>query len=157
VCFAEAVSGTEFDLIGPDGKLAAQLGMAKEGAPCLWLMDNQGRARLNLCLYPENGFAPGVVLMDEKGEAAGLFRLAGIHQSPVLVFKSNGGDRMMMGLDINEPAQDPFLTIVGQAGNKLTSLGQENGKSGDSSGRFLTGLIALAAGFVGGWLSPKRS
>jgi len=150
---AQPMSATSYELRGPNGKTAAMLAMSPNGSPGLWLMDPEGRPRMSLGLYPENDFTPGLVLTDEKGEAVGLFRMAGPNHSPVVVFKADGSDRMILGLDMNDRGRAPFLTIAGEPGNRLKAL--EPGGGGKSEFLF-TALIAFAAGALGGRLSSRR-
>lgn len=155
---AQAISATSYELRGPNGKAALMIAMAPNGSPGLWFMDPEGRARMSLGLYPENDFTPGLVLTDEKGQAVGLFRMAGPNHSPVLVFKSDGHDRMVMGLDMNDAGRAPFLHIGGDGLNHLDSPAAPAAPA--TSGRgdlLLTALIALAAGALGGRLAARKN
>jgi hypothetical protein len=153
---AQTISADSFELRGPNGRRAALIAMAPNGSPGIWLMDPQGRPRLELGLYPENDFTPGVVLNDEQGRAAGLFRMAGPNHSPVLVFKADGQDRMVQGLDMNEPSRAPFLTLAGQPGNRFSAPASAPvAGAGGRGDLLLTALIALAAGALGGRLSSR--
>jgi len=153
---AQSFSATSYELRGPNGKTAALLAMAPNGTPGLWLMDPEGRPRLVLNLYPENDYAPGFGMNDEQGRAVGLFRMAGPNHSPVLVFKSDGQDRMVLGLDMNEAGRAPFLHLGGDGINHLNPPAAPAPSGGGKGDLALTALIALSAGALGGRLSARR-
>jgi hypothetical protein len=88
------------------GRLRAQLALAKEGSPGLWLMDEKGTARLNAGIYPDGTSYLG--LQDKDGQMIELMRSWGPKESPLLIFKQSGQNRMITALN---PAPDsvPFL------------------------------------------------
>ena len=99
-------SGGIFNLYGFDGKMRVQLGSysgdyaaAEKGQPMAGLYDNHADLRL-------------------------LLRLAGKNESPVLVMKDKQHrDRIVMGLGLNDPGEEPFLAYFDNAGNKHMVMG----------------------------------
>jgi hypothetical protein len=70
------------------------------------LLDATGRARAELAMSPDGG-DPFVVLNDSQQLAAGIFRLYGAQETPVVVLKNKGADRSIFGL--NPGSTEPFL------------------------------------------------
>lgn len=105
----DVVSARRIRLLDPSGKARAELAMSQGGSPGLFFYDTKGRNRLVVGLYPpaENEY-PLLVLNDSQELAAGIFRLFGGHETPVLVLKHKGQDRSIYGLNPN--STDPFLT-----------------------------------------------
>jgi hypothetical protein len=104
----DVVSAYRIRLLDSAGKERAELGMSPDGAPGLFFFDTQGRNRLELGLYsPAEREYPFLVLNDTHHLAAGIFRLFGAHETPVVVLKSKGADRSIFGLNPN--STDPFL------------------------------------------------
>jgi len=116
----KVLTAEEFRLVDSTGRITARLTRSGEGTPVLWLFDGKGVARLQAGLY-ENG-QPLFGLFDEGGQAVGLFRVAGSKGSPVLVMKAHGQDRMILGLGMDSPEQDPFLTAVDAKGGRRDAL-----------------------------------
>ncbi len=102
----KVISAEEFRLVDSNGKTKAQFTKSQEGSPALFFFDNDGHSRLEVGLYPDG--LPMIILLDEQHRAQGILRLAGGMKAPVLVFKSNGNDRMILGLSMDQPSQDPF-------------------------------------------------
>ncbi len=94
------------DLYGEDGKLRLQIGTytgevssSERGLPVIAFSDNQGRLKM-------------------------LLRIAGQNQSPVLVMKDNHeNDRIVLGLSLNNPGEEPFLATFDKNGNKHMVFG----------------------------------
>jgi hypothetical protein len=106
---APAITASDFQLTGSDGRVAARLTMSGEGTPALFFFDKQGRNRMNLSLYPEG--VGGLVMNDTEGRAVAIVRMHGTHERPVLVFKSGGQDRLIVGLRDDESGE-PYLQPV---------------------------------------------
>ena len=103
-------------------KLRAELAMSPDGGPALFFFDTAGRNRLVLGLYsPAEGEAPSVVLNDAQQRAAGIFRLFGSRDTPVVVLKSQGRDRSVYGL--NPGSTEPFLANYSGDGTKSDVFG----------------------------------
>jgi hypothetical protein len=116
------ISASRIQLVDPGGKVRAELAMAVDGGPSLFFFDTAGRNRLVLGLYsPAEGEAPTVVLNDSQQHAAGIFRLFGARDTPVLVLKSQGRDRSVYGL--NPSSMDPFLANYAVDGKKTDLFG----------------------------------
>ena len=104
----DVVSASRIRLLDTTGRTRAELAMAPDGAPGIFFYDTHGRNRLVLGVYsPAEGEYPFVVLNDTHQLAAGIFRLFGPRETPVVVLKNKGADRSILGLNPN--STDPFL------------------------------------------------
>lgn len=101
----KVITATQIDLVDSQGRLRAQLGFSKEGPPGLWIMDERGVARIAMGLYPDGTSHIG--LQDKNGLMIQLLRSIGPSESPLLILKNKGQDRMIMGL--NSSQVEPFL------------------------------------------------
>lgn len=102
------ISASRIRMLDASGRTRAELAMAPDGAPALFFYDTKGRNRLVLGLYsPAESEYPFVVLNDTHNQAAGIFRLFGAQETPVVVLKYKGADRSILGL--NPTSTDPFL------------------------------------------------
>ena len=120
---ADVIAAGRFELHDASGKLRAELAMSGDGGPALFFFDSAGRNRLVVGLYsPAENEAPSVVLNDPQQRAAGIFRLFGPRDTPVLVLKSQGRDRSVYGLNPN--STDPFLANYGGDGAKSDVFGR---------------------------------
>lgn len=109
-------------LVDDGGKVRAQLAMSPSGGPGIFFYDSQGRSRLELGLYsPAESEYPFVVLNDTQQQAAGIFRLFGGHETPVVVLKNRGRDRSIYGLNPN--STEPFLVNYSNESNKASAFG----------------------------------
>lgn len=101
---ANSVSQTlvarEIRMVDSQGRVRFQVGTSNEGSPALWFLDEKGNSRLNLGTYPDG--LPFVVLNDDKNLASGIFRLVG-NNEPFLIFKSEGNDKMITGVQNKNP------------------------------------------------------
>jgi hypothetical protein len=61
------------------------------------------------------------VLNDTQLRAAGIFRLYGGRETPVVVLKNQGRDRSIYGLNPN--STDPFLVHYSSDGTKTSAFG----------------------------------
>jgi len=76
-----------------------------------------------LGLYsPAESEYPFVVLNDTQQHAAGIFRLYGGHETPVVVLKNRGRDRSIYGL--NPSSLEPFLVNYSGDGKKSDVFGK---------------------------------
>jgi hypothetical protein len=115
------VAAGRIRLVDETGRTRAELAMSPDGGPGLFFYDTGGRNRLVLGLYaPAEREDPFVVLNDTRQRAAGIFRLVGT-QWPVLVLKSNGADRSILGL--NPGSSEPFLVNYAADGKKTAVFG----------------------------------
>ena len=104
----QQVAAGRIVLVDATGKARAELAMSPDGGPGLFFYDTQGRNRLVLGLYsPAESEYPFVVLNDTRQSAAGIFRLFGAQETPVVVLKNKGADRSIYGL--NPASTEPFL------------------------------------------------
>lgn len=116
---ADIVAARGFEMVDEQGRRQILIATAREGSPAIWMFDRNGKARLNLLIY-EDGNA-GVVLNDAEERAVQIFRTVGSRSAPVLVMKSEGRDRIVLGLD--SQTQNPFLTTWDNAGAKNAVFG----------------------------------
>jgi len=64
-------------------------------------------------------------LSDNKGELRMLFRLFGPNEVPVLIFKdSQHRDRMVLGLDLYDNDEEPFIATFDKSGKKQLLVGK---------------------------------
>lgn len=118
----DVISANRIQLLDAGGKVRAELAMSVDGGPSLFFFDTAGRNRLVLGLYsPAEGEAPTIVLNDSQQRAAGIFRLFGARDTPVVVLKSQGRDRSIYGL--NPTSMDPFLANYAGDGKKADLFG----------------------------------
>jgi hypothetical protein len=104
----EMISVGRIRMVDATGRTRAELAMSPDGGPGLFFYDSKGRNRLVLGLYsPAESEYPFVVLNDTHNEAAGIFRLFGGQETPVVVLKNKGADRSILGL--NPSSTEPFL------------------------------------------------
>lgn len=118
------VTARAVNLVDDTGKLRAQLAISKEGSPGLWIMDKQGVGRVNLGVYPDDtGF---IVLNDAKGLAIQILRSFGPQESPLHIFKAQGRDLMIQGLN---PAADrtPFSFYYDEKNTRKFQFGKYSG------------------------------
>jgi len=118
----ELVSANRIRLLDASGKARAELAMSADGGPALFFYDTHGRNRLVLGLYsPAESEYPFVVLNDTKELAAGIFRLFGARETPVVVLKNKGQDRSIYGLNFG--STEPFLVNIATDGKKSAVFG----------------------------------
>lgn len=119
---SEVVTASRIQLVDASGKVRAELAMSLDGGPALFFYDSAGRNRMVLGLYsPAEGEAPSVVLNDPQQRAAGIFRLFGPHDTPVVVLKNQGRDRSIYGL--NASSAEPYLTNFSGEGKNTDVFG----------------------------------
>ncbi len=118
----DIVSASRIRLLDATGRARAELAMSPDGGPGLFFYDSRGRNRLVLGLYsPAESEYPFVVLNDTHQAAAGIFRLFGAQETPVVVLKNKGADRSVFGL--NPVSTDPFLVNYSAERNKTEVFG----------------------------------
>ncbi|HEX3097011.1 MAG TPA: hypothetical protein VHQ02_04795 [Usitatibacter sp.] len=119
----DVVSVHRIELLDAHGRIRAELAMSGDGGPALFFFDEKGRNRMVLGLYPPGeGEAPFVVLNDGQQHAAGIFRLFGARDTPVVVLKSQGRDRSIYGLE--PKTLEPFLVNYSGDGKKDAVFGK---------------------------------
>jgi len=120
---SDSVAARRIMLVDAAGVTRAELAMSADGGPGLFFYDTRGRNRLVLGLYaPAENEYPFVVLNDTSRRAAGIFRLFGAHDAPVLVLKHDGADRSIYGL--NAATLEPFQVNIAQDGRRSAVFGQ---------------------------------
>jgi hypothetical protein len=111
------------------GRVRLQIGVQNgQSAENLWGED--GKLRLQLGTYDgsvsaaEKGL-PVMTLYDNHSHLKILLRIAsGRNESPVLVMKDNlDRDRIVMGLSLNGPGEEPFLVYYDNNGGKHAVFG----------------------------------
>jgi hypothetical protein len=119
---SDTLIARRLQLVDEAGKPRAELAFSRDGGPALFFYDSQGRNRLVLGLYaPAEREYPFVVLNDTQQLAAGIFRLFGPYETPVVVLKSEGQDRSLLGL--NPGSREPFLATIANDGKKTDVFG----------------------------------
>jgi hypothetical protein len=118
----EVISASRIRMLDATGRTRAELAMSPDGGPGLFFYDTKGRYRLVLGLYsPAESEFPYVVLNDTHNEAAGIFRLFGGQETPVVVLKNKGADRSILGL--NPSSTEPFLVNYSSDHKKTAVFG----------------------------------
>jgi len=118
----DVVSASRIRLLDAAGRARAEFAMSPDGGPGIFFYDSRGRNRLVLGLYsPAESEYPFVVLNDAQQQAAGIFRLYGGRDTPVVVLKSKGQDRSIYGL--NPSSIEPFLVNYSSDGKKTSAFG----------------------------------
>ncbi len=122
VATQQVISAQRIQLMDTAGRARAELAMSQDGGPGIFFYDTKGRNRLELGLYsPAESEYPFVVLNDTQLRAAGIFRLYGGRETPVVVLKNQGRDRSIYGL--NPSTTDPFLVNYSSDGKKTSTFG----------------------------------
>ncbi len=118
----DVVSARRIRLLDAAGRTRAELAISPDGGAGLFFFDTEGRNRMVLGLYsPGEGEQPAVVLNDTRQRAAGIFRLFGAQETPVVVFKNSGVDRSIFGL--NPSSIEPFLVNYSTERKKTAVFG----------------------------------
>jgi hypothetical protein len=118
----DMISAGRIRMVDANGRTRAELAMSPDGGPGMFFYDSKGRNRLVLGLYsPAESEYPFVVLNDTHNEAAGIFRLFGGQETPVVVLKNKGADRSILGL--NPSSTEPFLVNYSTDRKKTTVFG----------------------------------
>lgn len=102
----DIVSARAFHLTDSNGRKRMTLGFSKEGPPAFWMFDPQGKARISIGMYRDGTGYIG--LQDQNNQMTQLLRSYGAKQTPLHIFKINGQDKMILGLNPN--STEPFLT-----------------------------------------------
>jgi hypothetical protein len=118
----DVISAGRIRLLDASGRARAELAMSPDGGPGIFFYDTKGKNRLVLGLYsPAESEYPFVVLNDTQQQAAGIFRLYGGRETPVVVLKSKGQDRSLYGLNPN--STEPFLVNYSSDGKRTSAFG----------------------------------
>jgi len=118
----ESIAARRIELVDASGRTRAQLAVSADGAAGLFFYDSSGRDRLVLGTYSKaESEYPTIVLNDTQQHAAGIFRLFGSKETPVVVLKHNGQDRSIYGL--NPDSTEPFLVRYTNSGSKERTFG----------------------------------
>jgi hypothetical protein len=118
---SDVVAARAFEMVDAQGRRQMLMATSNEGTPSIWFFDQNGKARLNLGLYADGNAA--VVLNDGDERAVEIFRTVGARNVPVLVMKSQGQDRMILGLQ--EATQDPYFVYWDEKNQKRALFGSD--------------------------------
>ncbi len=116
----EVLSTQSLELVDATGRRRILMTCMPSGDPAIWFFDQNGKSRLNLGLYEDNNAF--IVLNDENEQAVQIFRTVGEKSLPVLVMKSKGQDRIILGLS-SVATSDPFFVYYDAKGTKSTVFG----------------------------------
>ena len=123
---ADTLTGGRFFLLAPTGRWIVALDGSRAESTGMWFVDGKSRPRLSGGVYNEPGHQGLLGLMQRLNGTAPkvLFREAGTNDSGVLVFKDNPDrDRIVFGLALNDPSEEPFLIAVDHTGHKTRVFG----------------------------------
>lgn len=104
------------------GRASAILEKSPGDGSALFFFNGQGHTRLLGGIYPENPANPLLALTpdDTTTNVKELIRLAGGNQSGVIVIKDKPAtDRLVMGLNLDHPDEEPFLAYFEKGQKKL--------------------------------------
>jgi hypothetical protein len=93
----------------------------------VYLYGSDDNPRVQMGTYTASGEKglPFIGLSDNKGKLRMLFRLYGPNEVPVLIFKDNHHrDRMVIGLNLNDSDQEPFIVTFDKSGDKHLLMGK---------------------------------
>ncbi|HTO47052.1 MAG TPA: hypothetical protein VML91_05385 [Burkholderiales bacterium] len=121
VAATQTISATRIELVDSRGMRQIVMGTSAEGSPAIWFFDRHGKNRLNLGLYGDGNAE--VVLNDDSERAVQILRSVGSASAPVLVQKSSGTDRLVMGIGWAVD-REPFLALYDAQGTKRTLFGR---------------------------------
>ena len=124
---ADVVEGQHFRLLGADGLVRGEWGVAEDGSTRLSLLDQRRQPRLNLTVLG-SGF-PGMALINDDGQRRAVLGLLP-DNTTTLVFADGGGiPRAVLGLTHADEANLVFADAegvtrmgMGIAGNGLGSV-----------------------------------
>ena len=120
------VRSTSLVLEDAAGRRKITLDRTADGGSSLFFFDSQDRSRMEVGTYGDG--LPFVVLEGEHHTPKALLRMAGPNQSGVLVFKDkHNRDRMILGLDMNDADEEPFLVTFDRKGQRKVVFGQDSG------------------------------
>lgn len=98
-----------------------------DGQPGIVFYGEEGNMRMQQGTYTDKGERgmPFMSLNDKRGRVRMLFRLYGENESPVIIFKDNAGrDRMVLGLALKGPDQEPFLATKDKSAKGIDFIGE---------------------------------
>lgn len=113
------------------GQLRADLGVWK-GQAIQDFYGEDGKLRIQLGTYdgsiaPHEKGLPSVSLYDNGGRIRLLFRLDGPNEGPLIIMKDKiGRNRLIMGLDLWDGSEEPFLATWDTYGKQTDIVGQFN-------------------------------
>jgi hypothetical protein len=122
----ENLRGARVDITDAQGNVRGDFVGTSNGGGMIDLYGYDGNLRLQMAVYEAAGERglPLIGLTDNNQHLKLLFRLAGSNESPVAIFKdSMGRDRIVMGLDLNNPDAEPFLAYFDKDGGKHLVFG----------------------------------
>ncbi len=97
-----------------------------DGYPAQNMYAMDGNVRLQQGLYSKGDEAglPLLAFWDNAQSMRMLFRLAGKNESPVIIMKDRkGADRVVFGLNLDDPSEEPFLALIDATGKKNVLFG----------------------------------
>jgi hypothetical protein len=116
------LEGHRLTLRGSDGQAYLDAAKLSGSGSSLCFYANGTKAPLCLGTYSEDGLP--FIGLGENPRVQAILRLAGRNQSGVLVFKDKGNhDRMILGLALDNPNEEPFLVTFDKAGKKTVHFG----------------------------------
>lgn len=118
------LQASRIDLVDDKGKIRAQIGFSGEKSPAIWFFDDKGKARLNLGLYADGS---GFISLQDKNELSiQLLRSFGSPEVPLHIYKLNGTDQMIQGLDPGL-GNEAFLMIYDKNKKRQLNFGNYHG------------------------------
>ena len=120
----KVIQAQSFQVLDKAGKIKLQLSSNSEDQGSLFVFDNSGKVRLTLGLYSDQ--TGSIVLNDKNGNATQILRSFGPNEAPLHIFKTNGTDMMISGLNPSDKPT-PFLMYYDSARKRTLSFGKYDG------------------------------
>jgi hypothetical protein len=115
------IRARQFVIPGADGEPLFLMGMSGERSPGIWMNDPARRGAVQAGLHKDG--LPFVLVSDAAIRSFGLGRVDGRNASPILVYRSDDVVKMVFGLNMSEPGQEPFLVHWMADGKMIETLG----------------------------------
>ena len=118
------LQGQQLTLTDNGGRRYLQIAKGETGqSSAIFIFDGKDRSRVEVGTY-EDGI-PTIALEGEDHTPKAILRMAGGNQSGVLVFKDkHHHDRMILGLDMENSDEQPFLVTFDANGTKKVIFGR---------------------------------
>jgi len=112
----------ELHIVGADGAARVSIGPSREASAVIRITNERSTAAVEAGVHA-NGF-PFLLVSDGGVRNFALGRVDGVQASPIVVFRTDDAVRMVLGLDMIERAQSPFLVRYTADGRKHDVIGR---------------------------------
>ena len=112
----------EVRIVGADGAARLAIGLSREASAAIRMTNARSTAAIEAGVHA-NGF-PFLLVSDGAVRNVALGRVDGVQASPIVVFRTDDTVRLVLGLDMLERAQSPFLVRYTSDGRKHDVIGR---------------------------------